>query len=530
MFAETRRALSTTRRVGEIFSRKGFRRFFTTRLISQFGDGVFQLAAASAFIFEDPGTNPAMDTLLAAAITLIPFSLIGPFTGVFIDRWERRTILSWVPAVRAVLAAMAPLAALGGAKGAAFVAIVIVVLSSNRFFLATMSAVLPQLVPEDDLVAANAVATTGGSVANVAGLAVGAGLAGLLDGTTASAFAAVPFAAAAAMARLIPVHRGFEEEPAPLLDEIMRVLRELRAGISMLQRSSRSVFALSSISTMQLLVGVMTGAITVFFIGELGMGIEGAARLLVFLSAGIFVGVIIVPAIANRIAHDRLVPASFLIASVVTAVVAVAPTRLRVDVATAFVGVSYAFVKIPVDTIIQQEMPDAFRGRAFAVYDMLFNLARVVGIAITAVAIEAGSDSTGVIRGLAAVGLGVTGWLWWCERRVRMFGRRKDKQRAPSVEDLLLPGELVTVRSYAGARADEEPRTIVVGGRELPIEGIDWRAIVETDAGRSRVFVVRVGGRRIRLAQHEDQGWEIERLMPEPPAPPGASDASPLTL
>ncbi|HEX9711333.1 MAG TPA: MFS transporter [Actinomycetota bacterium] len=521
------RALTTRRRVGEIFAGEGFRRFFTARLISQFGDGVFQLASASAFIFENPGANPALRTLIASAITLIPFSAIGPFTGVFIDRWERRTILTWVPAGRAVLTALAPVAAIAGTGSPLFLTVVLLVLSANRFFLATMSAVLPQLVPEDDLVTANAVATTGGSVANVVGLAAGGALSALIGGTAASGFAAVGFMGAAVVARLVPVHRGFKAEQAPLWDEIVRVVRELAAGLRVLGSSRRSVYALSGISMMQTLVGVMVGALTVFFLRDLQLGIEGSVRLLVFLSVGIFLGVMIVPGVANRTRHDRLVPVSFVIAGIATLLVAIDITKLRVEAGTLFVGLSYAFVKIPVDTIVQEEMPDAFRGRAFAVYDMLFNLARVAGVGIAALAFETTVTTAGVMQAMAVTGLAVAVILWWWERRVHMFGRRKRGGRQPSVEELLLPGELVTVRSYAGSRADEEPRVIVVGGIELPVEEIHWRAVIEEDGRRSRAFVVSVGGRRVRLTYREDQGWEIERLLPPPPVLSGTADAPP---
>jgi hypothetical protein len=108
-------------------------------------------------------------------------------------------------------------------------------------------------------------------------------------------------------------------------------------------------------------------------------------------------------------------------------------------------------------------------------------------------------------------GMGLRGWI------IRW---RKPKPLKPA--DMLQPGEMVTVRAYAGSRADEEPRAIVVGGHEVPIDGIDWRAIVEESGQRARVFVVRAAGRRIRLSHHgEDTGWQIERVTA---APPGGGD------
>ena len=99
---------------------------------------------------------------------------------------------------------------------------------------------------------------------------------------------------------------------------------------------------------------------------------------------------------------------------------------------------------------------------------------------------------------------------WWARRR----------QRASKPEDMLQPGEIVTVRAYEGSRADEEPRVIVIGGHELPIQAIDWRAIVEESGRRARVFVVRAAGRRVRLSQRDDDtGWQIERVGPLPKGP-----------
>ena len=83
-------------------------------------------------------------------------------------------------------------------------------------------------------------------------------------------------------------------------------------------------------------------------------------------------------------------------------------------------------------------------------------------------------------------------------------------------------GEIVTVRAYAGSRAEEEPRAVVVAGRELPIEEVEWRAVEERDGERRRVFIVRLGGTRVRLAHVESASmWEIERVLGPAPGPGG---------
>lgn len=145
---------STLDRVREVFGSPGFPAFFGTRAVSQIGDGIFQLAAADLLLFDKPGDNPALTLAAISAVTLIPFSVIAPFVGVFIDQWDRRKILTVVPLLRAVLAAIV---GIGIGTGLPFYLVVLMVLSANRFFLATMSAVLPQFVPPDDLLVANSV-------------------------------------------------------------------------------------------------------------------------------------------------------------------------------------------------------------------------------------------------------------------------------------------------------------------------------------------------------------------------------------
>jgi len=91
---------------------------------------------------------------------------------------------------------------------------------------------------------------------------------------------------------------------------------------------------------------------------------------------------------------------------------------------------------------------------------------------------------------------------------------RASAERTPP-SDLVIPaGEIVTVRAYAGSRADEEPRAVVIGGREVPVEEVEWRAVQEREGERRRVFVVRLEGTRVRLAYVESSSlWEIERIL-----------------
>ena len=73
------------------------RRLFTIRLITQSGDGLFQAALVSSIVFNPEEQNTILGFAIATLVVSLPFSILGPFTGVFIDRWSRRRILVVAP-------------------------------------------------------------------------------------------------------------------------------------------------------------------------------------------------------------------------------------------------------------------------------------------------------------------------------------------------------------------------------------------------------------------------------------------------
>ena len=72
---------------------RDFRRLFGTRLVSQFSDGIFQFAVYGYAFFTPEKQTSAAEAAAAFAVLLLPYSILGPFVGVFIDRWPRRR--SW---------------------------------------------------------------------------------------------------------------------------------------------------------------------------------------------------------------------------------------------------------------------------------------------------------------------------------------------------------------------------------------------------------------------------------------------------
>ena len=159
-----------------VLAGRDFRRLFATRLVSQAGDGIVT-AGVGTYVFFNATTFPSPAAGAAAfAVLYLPYSLIGPFAGVFIDRWSRRQILVRSALLRSVFVVLTAASMALGNRGALLYVSVLLVLGVNRFFLSSLSVALPHVVAEDKLVMANSVSPTIGGISATIGGIVALGL------------------------------------------------------------------------------------------------------------------------------------------------------------------------------------------------------------------------------------------------------------------------------------------------------------------------------------------------------------------
>ncbi|MBX9638698.1 MAG: MFS transporter, partial [Mycobacteriaceae bacterium] len=70
-----------------------FWRLLQLRMASQFGDGLFQAGLAGALLFNPDRAADPLAIARAFAVLFLPYSLLGPFAGALMDRWDRRLVL-----------------------------------------------------------------------------------------------------------------------------------------------------------------------------------------------------------------------------------------------------------------------------------------------------------------------------------------------------------------------------------------------------------------------------------------------------
>ncbi|GAB3210708.1 MFS transporter [Marinactinospora thermotolerans] len=408
-----------------------FRRLFGTRLVSQFSDGVYQAGLAGYVFFSPEQHTSAADVAAAFAVLLLPFSVVGPFAGVLIDRWPRRQILLVSAVGKAALAAVTAALVATGSDGVAFLAAALLLLSLNRFFLAALSAALPHVVARERLVMANAVTPTCGTFASFLGAGAGAGLRllggdGLLGTALILLGAGVGFAASA----LVSITLGRRElgpdldAPAPrmrsvlggvvtgLADGLRHVAERRPAGYGLLTIAGhRFVYGVSTIMTLLLYNNTFTSG-----------GVAGLAGFSVTLAAsgaGFFVGAVITPWATARMRTGTWIALLLAGGCLSLPVFGLSFSATLFPFAGFALGVVSQGVKVCVDTLVQSHVDDAYRGRVFSVYDMLFNAAFVAAAAVAAPLIPTSGVSVPVLLAMSACyALMCAAW-WTGTRRPR---------------------------------------------------------------------------------------------------------------
>ena len=156
-------------------------RLLLVRWIGQATDGIFQGALATFVLFSPERQASALNAALAFTVVLLPYSIIGPFVGTVLDRVSRQRAIFISNLSRMLDLLLISFLIFTGRTGLELTVLVLIAFGLNRLILAATSAGLPLLVDQPDLISANAMAVTGGSVFLVLGGGLGLGLRKILD-------------------------------------------------------------------------------------------------------------------------------------------------------------------------------------------------------------------------------------------------------------------------------------------------------------------------------------------------------------
>jgi MFS family permease len=388
-----------------IFKRRDFGLLMATQYAAQAGDGIVQTALAKYVVFGgqegfdvEAAENPE-ELLRIVLIVFIPYTILSPFLGVVIDRWDRRRLLAVANGLRGVAVALVGLLGMSVASGddltgllgsetlpsVVLFLIFMLTLASTRVVLAAKAAALPSTLDGSGgrLVEGNAVSQLGGALFQLGGAGAAFVASTIVDVAPIVVVGAAVYVVGAFAATMI--ERASEVRVrSSLAEEVASVVRNIAVGLREVSRRPKAAAAITTYFWLRLLwsfalVGI--GFIARDLIADDDIQVlvvTGGAG-----AAGAVLGFVLAPRLNVRARSSaQLVLAASSVAGVAVAVLGAVEMQLSLAVLTFFLGFGFFLGKISLDTMVQEALGDDFRGRAFSLYDIAYNMAWVIAAAL----------------------------------------------------------------------------------------------------------------------------------------------------
>jgi Major Facilitator Superfamily len=392
-------------------------RLIQLRMASQFGDGLFQATVAGALLFNPDRAADPMAIARAFAVLFLPYSVLGPFAGALMDRWDRRWVL-----VGANLSRLVLITAIGAilAVRAGEVPLLLGALLANgfsRFVASGLSASLPHVVPREQVVTMNSVATAAGAIAAFLGanfMLVPRSFVGGGDrGASVIIFLAlIPVSLALLLSlRFGPRALGPDDTQRAIHGSAMyAVVTGWLHGARTVVSQPTVAATLSGLAAHRMVVGINSLLMLLLAHHTRDPAVGDLRIALVFFAAsglGSFLATVLTPPTVRR--WGRYAAANGALAAAAMIQLAGAGLVLPVMVACSFfLGVTGQMIKLCADSAMQIDVDDALRGHVFAVQDALFWVSFIVSITVAAMFIPPdGHAPTFVLFGSALYLLGL---------------------------------------------------------------------------------------------------------------------------
>lgn len=373
-------------------------RLLRVRWSGQFTDGLFQSALASFLLFSPERQASATSAAVAFAVVLLPYSVIGPFVGTLLDRFSRQRAILFSNLTRSATLLVIAFLIFNDYTGTVITAFVLIAFGVNRLILAGLSAGIPLMTTPLNLISANALAVTGGSVWVVLGGGLGLGLRKIFD-RFASADHSDAFLIVAASfgyliaALLTSLLAKSEIGPRPheiVKGSITQGFKEMREGFAFLKNHGDAARGIVAVAihrgglTALTLTALLLERNTFNDPADSEAGLAGLSVTLTIAAVGFVIGAILAPYGVRKIGRHRWMRISIAAASLSALILVIDRTPVLLAMTAFFTALCGQSLKVTNDALVQSKIDDVFRGRVFAVYDVLVNGAIVTGALIAA--------------------------------------------------------------------------------------------------------------------------------------------------
>jgi len=387
-----------------VFRNRPFLLLWLSQLATQVG-GNMVLYGLTVLVYGSTDSNSAVSILILTF--LAPAVIFSALAGVYVDRFDRRLVLVATNLIRAAL--FVALAVFDANILLVFVLNTLVSVATTFFAPAELS-MIPIVVPRRQLTAATGIFTLTLNAAFAIGFTVlGPLVVSVFSPTILIVVVAVLYLVAAGFCwTLPPAPPGTMPHDAALHEAEEAVgsfVQQFREGIAYVRAHPIVRWALLYLGIAASIVGIL-GVLGPGFAEEvLGLTEKDFVVVVLPLGVGVVTGALVVARVQGMIARRRLIEIGLIVLGVCLVLLSIAApiaefvgrvdsaapgpdlsrfvSVLTVVVAIAFVaGIAYAAVAIPAQTELQEEIPQAVRGRVFGILNMLVSVGSLLPIVI----------------------------------------------------------------------------------------------------------------------------------------------------
>lgn len=373
-----------------------FWRLLELRAVSQFGDGLFAAGLAGGLLFNPERAATPWAIAGSFAVLYLPYSLLGPFAGALLDRWDRRLVLIGANLGRIVLVFGVAAMLAAGAGDLPILLGALIVNGFARFVSSGLSAALPDVVPPGQVVTMNSVASaTGAAAAFLGAIAMlpsrwlfGAGDTGA---ATIILVVSLPVLLALLLSVRFPPHiLGPHESKRAVHGSVAyAVATGWVHGARTVAAVPTVAATLAGLAAHRTVLGINTLMVLVMVRHSDTQAVAGLGTAVLFVAAvgtGAFLATAATPAIVRRWGRYRTANGALIFAALVQ--LAGSGLQLPMMALCGFlIGGAGQVVKLCADSAMQLDVDDALRGHVFTVQDSLFWVTFIAAITASAAVI-----------------------------------------------------------------------------------------------------------------------------------------------
>jgi MFS family permease len=362
--------------LADVFKLAPLRRLWLGQVVSVFGDFLALFAVLTHVSFELHAT-PAEVTGISIFF-MLPFALVGPLAGVFVDRWNVKRTMIASDLIRAAIV----LALIGAGNLRTIYLLLFLMSTVSTFFVPAQSVTIRAIVPPEGLMAANALLQQAMQLARIVSPALAGALVSWLGAASCYGLDAVSYLFSAAMIAGIAIARE-PSKPAPGSHPVRAVLDDLSTGVRFIFTHPVLTFVIVAMSAGMFAVSCFGPLIAVYVRDVLKSSaiVYGAVNAMI--GVGMIAGTLVSTKLAGGRSGGQLVIAGLATMGVFVLVMASIRSIPAAAVGMFGVGVGVVLVFVSASTMIQGQTPIPLVGRVSSSLWALLSMAQLAGLVLS---------------------------------------------------------------------------------------------------------------------------------------------------